>query len=915
MPRAAIFLLTWLAAASVSAQVVPGRIIGVVTDESNAVLAGVSATLTSPTALPGGPVTVVTNAQGEYRFGGLEPGTYKLTISLSGFRSYEEQDLRVTVGGTTERNLQLKVAAVSETVTVSGQAPVIDPRQTGIAQALPAEVVENIPHKRYGIQSFMATMPGVTTSNYNSPFNVYVMGSNANETSFLFDGVMSNHPSTGNAWTLSDFDGLEEVNVVTLGASAEFQQAQGGVLNAVGKSGTNNFHGDVSAFWGPDSLSTQPIQLACNCPDGTTGFHWLKYRDVSGHMGGPVVKNRAWFFGGEVFRGSLTSTPGQAPPAPGDRYLVWLEDFNSKGTVKLNDSMTFRQTYYHERFWEPLPHAPTLVIPLEAIQLSMGYLPQAGSELTATLNSSTVLTARYALTNFPDKRLGYRESLTTPIHNDSVTGVQTGNTLAYKSHPRRDEVDVKVSKYVSGKRMNQNLSFGAQFVKNSYVEYDVVPGGVQFNDANGLPDQATFSGPSTLAASYNGQGIWGENELNFGHRVTVRLGARFDRMVGISQDVSAVDSQFNETAQTVTGLGTMFTWNKFSPRGGVNIKLTRDDKTVLRGSIGRYYRAIVPNDFVSVYPGVATSTLARFNPAACPGATVATETGSCFSTIISVTDPRANLRVDSNMDAPYTDQYSIGLDREIVRNVGLSATYVRKNAKNLIGWKDIGGVYGTSTASVSVFGQPQTLTVYPLLNATGARIFQRTNGPGFFSQYDGLILNLTRRYANRWMATVGYTYSRTYGLQPGGTLGRDPNDLTNLTGRIDPQDRPHQFNLFGSYEIPRIELQVSGQLAAVSGTPYAPQVLVRLAQGNRSINVDVPGSYRTPSEEYLQFRVTKILFRTGSRRAELTAEIRNALQELDSRSLITRNVASSDFGKPASWPDPRQMLLLGKIFF
>src|SRR5262249_43512085 len=172
---------------------------------------------------------------------------------------------------------------------------------------------------------------------------------------------------------------------------------------------------------------------------------------------------------------------------------------------------------------------------------------------------------------------------------------------------------------------------------------------------------------------------------------------------------------------------------KFSPRGGVNIKLTRDDKTVLRGNVGRYYRAIVPNDFVSVYPGVATTTLARFNPTACSGATVRTETGSCFTTIISVTDPRANLRVDPNMDAPYTDQYSIGIDREIVRNVGFSATYVRKNAKNLIGWKDIGGVYGTSTATVSVFGQSQTLTVFPLLNATSARIFQRTNGPGFFS--------------------------------------------------------------------------------------------------------------------------------------------------------------------------------------
>jgi hypothetical protein len=263
------------------------------------------------------------------------------------------------------------------------------------------------------------------------------------------------------------------------------------------------------------------------------------------------------------------------------------------------------------------------------------------------------------------------------------------------------------------------------------------------------------------------------------------------------------------------------------------------------------------------------------------------------------------------MYAPYTDQFSIGIDRELIKNVGFSVSYVRKNAHNQIGWVDIGGIYGTSTTTVN----GQTLTVFPLLNAPSARKYERTNGPGFFTRYDGLILNLTRRYANRWMAGVGYSRSITDGLQPTGNTGRDPNDYTNLEGRIDPQDRPNAFTLFGSYEIPKIEVQVSGNLAAVNGTPYAPQVLVNLPQGRRSINIDVPGTYRTPNETFLQFRMTKILFRTNTRRIELTAEVRNALQETDSRSLITRNIASPDFGKPATWPDPRQLQLLAKVYF
>ena len=900
--RTFLFVLsTLLGVVSAEAQNVGGRIIGVVLDESGAVLPGVNAVLTSP-ALPGGPSNTVTSAQGEYRFTGLQPGIYALTVTLQGFSTYQESDLRVVAGGTVERNLHLKVAAVAETITVSGQAPVVDSRQTGITQALSSEVTQNVPHKRYGVQSFMATMPGVTTTNYNSPFQVYVMGSNQNETSFLMDGVMSNHPNTGGAWTLSDFDGLEEVNVTTLGASAEFQQAQGGVLNAIGKSGTNRFQADAAAFWAPNWLSSSPVKLPCNCPEGENGFEWLKFRDVSGHIGGPIKKNNAWFFGGLVFRGNLARNPGQAPLEK--EYLVWLEDTNVKGTWKINESTTFRQTYYHERFWEPLPHSPTQTVTLDALQNSSGYLPQLGSEVATTLGSNTLLTVRYSLTNFPDKRIGFNDETTTPMRLDAVTGVQCCNALAYRSFPRRDEVDAKLNRYFSRSSFSQNVSGGVQFMRNSFAQYDIQPGGVLYTDVNGQPDQATFIPPSTQAAMYNARALWVEDEVTVNRRLTFKVGVRYDYMKGVSPDVAAFDNNLEETGETIQGLGEMFKWHTFSPRAGVNVKLTNDDKTVLRGTVGRYYRPIILSDFTGVYPGVSTQDLYRYNQAT-----------RQYDIFISSVSPNANLAVDSNMDAPYTDQYSVGIDRELVRQVAFGASYVHKNARNQIGWVDIGGVYGTATTTVSVFGQPQQLTVHPLLNSPAARVYQRTNGPGFYSQYDGAIFTLTKRHSNRWMGTLGYTYSRTKGLQPTGNLGRDPNDLTNLDGYLDPQDRPHMFNMFGSYEIPKVEVQVSGQLAVVSGVPYAPQVLVRLPQGNRSINVDDPGAYRTGTENWLQFRVTKILFRQGTRRVEVTGEVRNALQNLDSRSLVTRNVASPDFGKYSVWPDPRQMLFLAKVFF
>ena len=170
-----------------------------------------------------------------------------------------------------------------------------------------------------------------------------------------------------------------------------------------------------------------------------------------------------------------------------------------------------------------------------------------------------------------------------------------------------------------------------------------------FFDFDGAPDEAVFTPADIRAAKYNAQGFWGEDEVTIGQRVTLKFGARFDRMEGISQDAPEVDSSFEKTGTTIPGLGPMFTWNTVSPRFGFNIKLTDDGKAVLRGGVGRYYTPIFLSDFDSVHPGRALNTLAQFDPA----------TGG-YTTIVSVTDPRKQISVDSDMKAPYTDQYSIG---------------------------------------------------------------------------------------------------------------------------------------------------------------------------------------------------------------------------------------------------------------
>jgi hypothetical protein len=904
MKRIVFLFVSLSIAVAAGAQVLPGNMIGVVRDESGAMLPGATVTLTSP-ALPGGPETTVTSTQGEYRFTALPPGVYALNVSLQGFGIYNEADLRVVVGGTTERNVRLPLASVKESVTVHGEAPLVDPRQTGIGGTLSTEVVEALPNKRFtAAASFMTDMPGVNVGNMDNAYSVNVMGSTGAETPLMVDGVVTNHPGSGGGWTHFDLDAIGEVSATTLGASAEFQGAAGGVLNVITKAGTNTFRGDAAAFYAPQAFSSQPILMPCNCPEGQTGLTWYKNSDYSAHVGGPIARNRAWFYGGMTFTGQSASTPGQAPLAPQDQYLVWFADPSVKVNVKLNDRVSFQQTYYEEAFFEPLPHFPTVTRPLETIQRSTGAsglwgkgFPHAASELTATLSSRSVLTARYALTDLPDQRIGFNNDLTTPRHVDSATGITTDNFTAFRSKPRRDEVDAKLNTYFAGTRVNNNVSVGLQFIRSYIWRATVEPGGVVYSDFNGAPDQATFTPPSIDAAQYNSQVVWGEDEITFRRQLTIKVGARLDRLSASSPDADGVDSSFNPTGSTIAGLGHLLTWTTVSPRIGVNLKLDENGTTVLRGNIGRYYDPLALQSVEAVHPGVAVTTLARYNPA----------TGK-YDNIISVTDPRANIAFDDDMKTPSTDQYSIGLDRQLARGVAGSVSYVHKNARNQIATLTTGATYGTQQVASPLGG---TITVFPLTSNANNRIFVTTNGPGYYTTYDALLLSVTRRYANRWQANAGYAYSHLRGLTAGAV---DPDDVTNATGR-QSSDRPHMVTLTGSYDIPHIDVQLSGNLVAISGTPYAPTIQVALPQGRRSINIDAPDAYRGPTEKHLYVRVSKILFRTDHRRLELSGEVRNALQDTSLQSRVTTVYGNPNFGLQSSWPDPRQLLLRARLFF
>src|SRR5262249_26353149 len=122
--------------------------------------------------------------------------------------------------------------------------------------------------------------------------------------------------------------------------------------------------------------------------------------------------------------------------------------------------------------------------------------------------------------------------------------------------------------------------------------------------------------------------------------------------------------------------------------------------------------------------------------------------------------------------------------------------------------------------------------------------------------------------------------------------------------------------LASAYDIPKIEVQISANLALASGLAYAPQIQVTLPQGRRTVSIDVPGSYRTPHEEYMHLRVSKLIhFGSGGRRAELGVELRNLLQEQSKGVIASTIFGSATFGQLSSWATPRQLMFRARVFF
>ncbi len=239
------------------AQGLTGSLIGTVRDEQGAALGGARVRISSP-ALIGGELTTTTSERGQLRFPSLPPGAYGLDIELQGFQAYREAGIPIGAGATIERTPVLTLARLAESIVVDGSGSRIDARDPGFGTRFGAEDLETIPMRRFSSFDLVKTAPGVSpTSAAGGNILVSVFGSGVDQNQFLFDGT--NVTATGNGVARADpgIDFIQELQIQSVGASVEYGNVQGAVVNVITKSGGDRFLSDASVLL-PDAGADEP---------------------------------------------------------------------------------------------------------------------------------------------------------------------------------------------------------------------------------------------------------------------------------------------------------------------------------------------------------------------------------------------------------------------------------------------------------------------------------------------------------------------------------------------------------------------------------------------------------------------------------------------------------------------------------
>jgi hypothetical protein len=279
-----------------AAQQTTGTIAGRIVDDQGAAVPGV--TVTGRNTQTGFVRTDVSDAEGSYRLTALPVGTYDISAELQGFSKFESKGIVLNVGQTLDVNISLKVASLQESITVTGETPLIESRSSSVGGVVDIGRIENLPLNGRQFANLAATIPGVGLGFHSDPtkssqYSPQINGGNGRNVNYQIDGGDNNDDTVGGLLQLFPLEAIQEFNFVTQRFKAEYGRSNGGVMNIVTKSGTNDLRGSFFTLMRDKTLNSRTFS------EEIAGIDKQDYRryQFGGSFGGPIARDKAHFFG------------------------------------------------------------------------------------------------------------------------------------------------------------------------------------------------------------------------------------------------------------------------------------------------------------------------------------------------------------------------------------------------------------------------------------------------------------------------------------------------------------------------------------------------------------------------------------------------------------------------------------------
>ncbi len=883
MRRQIIFLLTitlagLLLSSICMAQIRTGTIAGVVKDETGALLPGATIELSGEKLL-GGVRTVATNERGRFRFPDLLAGTYEIIVSLEGFQTIKRGALQVHVARTVTVDITLQMSVLEETITVTAESPVVDVTDSGFSTTISSKLFENLPMRRFSVFDIAQTSPGVTTDGSRATNWLSSMGSSTTSNSYLFEGVETSSPENGGPWMWANPDQIEEVSVMQAGAPAEYGNFQGMAMNMVSKTGSNEFHGTINLYQQYDWLTGN------NTPDEEFPYHRDVYRELTGTFGGYLKKDKIWFFlAGQLITDRDTGV-GADPAYPAKYTLnTMFQRIDWQITPKNRINVSNDTNWY---YWGS---SPTEFRPYETTGSEEAWNPLPSASWTSILSDKTFFEIKYSgfwVTLYSGPADG---DMVTPYHYDWGTGLVSGNYWYWGEWPSGShQVQGTVSHFADDfLKGDHDFKFGVVY-NHSWAEWKWgYPSGVLYYDYWDYPYTAYFMDPEEYGGATNRISAFLDDSWTVGDRLTLNLGVRFDHTRGGYPEFNILDSAANPTGQKTAANMDLVKWDTVSPRLGFAYQLTADRKTVLRGSYGRYYDHMLLQVFYAGCPSHSPVYGYAYN----------WSTGA-YDDLFWYRDPLANLGFDSNLRNPYSDQFSLGIERELFPDASLTATFIYKKSRDAVDTNNTGGVYELIDYFDEFNGQ--TMQVYNQTNSTDDNFYLTTN-PGDYSTYKAFIITVEKRLSHNWQMNASLTLAKALDFPVGYS---DPNDNINRYDVPGSYDREYQFKIAASYFFP-YGINVSTYFSHEQGRPFNRAVRVWLNQGGRTIAAEPRGSKRYPSQTFLDLRIEKEIYLKGEVKLKVLIDVWNLLNKAAYSSVVSTLGTSSNYLVGTSYDRPRR---------